>query len=174
MANSNTSISVQGTGSGPLPLECQHFHNEAEDGTPEAVTFCSNADDDVRVPGRVVSTSALPPYALTDPRAITDSCTVASIAAPAWRFSDFQTSTAGNGSLHFNVELATTDAPSGYPMVVAVERWSANETGSQRCVFQPSDGWLGPSNCTFKFDAAAKVLTLDAEWKCSDLDAAHP
>ena len=168
------SITVQGTGTGHLPLECQHFINEAEDGTPETVDFCSNAADDVRIPGRVVARTPLAPYALTDPLALPDSCTAASVAAPAWRFGDFQTSTAGNGSLRFNVELQTTNAPSGYPLVIAVDRWAAAETGWRPCEFGPSDGWLGPSNCTFAFDAATRVLALDAEWKCSDLDTAHP
>jgi len=168
------SVAVQGTGTGHLPLECQYFANEAEDGTPEAVTFCSNAADDVRLPGRVVATTALPAYALTDPLALPDSCTAASVVAAAWRLGDFQTSTAGNGSLRFNVELQTTDAPSGYPMVVAVDRWTAGETGWRPCVFGPSDGGLGPSDCTFRFDASTKELALEAQWMCSDLDAAHP
>ncbi len=172
-------ISVLGTGSAKLPFECQDFEPMVDStGATGVTTFCSVADG-IPVPGKPVSQKSLPPYSLTDPLPPVDSCTVYSIVAPAWRFSGFETTnnaTSSSDSIQFDVELQTSSQSNDTDTATVVSKSDVHLASPSwyQCDLAGGLYGSGPSNCTLRYDAASRLVTLNAEWSCSDLDAAHP
>ncbi|KAK4220783.1 hypothetical protein QBC38DRAFT_513881 [Podospora fimiseda] len=160
-----------------LPITCEAFS--------DTTTFCTG--DPHTFTGRLVSSFPLPPYSLKDPLPTAESCTISSVVSPSWWFSDLVTTTSGTGtgSVKFGIELATGNSSfTGFPSVIArggvpikllMGGAQALEPVWYPCVFE-SIGELNltPTACAFKYDSAERVLRLSADWKCGDLDAAHP
>ncbi len=169
-----------------LPFECQDFEPDADpSGQVGVTTFCTNNADSVPVSGAVVSQKALPPYSLTDPLPPPESCTVSSVTSPAWWITGFETTSnatvaaaGGSKSIRFGVELRTgTAQPNDTDTLTWVSKdGAANATaaGWYQCDLAGGNYGFGPSNCTLRYDNTTSLLTLNAEWSCSDLDPAHP
>ncbi|KAK4198106.1 hypothetical protein QBC40DRAFT_179494 [Triangularia verruculosa] len=168
-------VEIFGVGTARLPLECS--------AVGETTTYC--AGDPATFTGRLISEKPIPPFSLGDPLPTAPSCTISSVVAPSWRFSDFETtSTSGSslGSIRFGIELNTGAALTGYPSTffrsgVPVSA-NATESGTGAwypCVLESvGEQSLTPTACAFRYDAAAQSLALSADWRCSDLDASRP
>lgn len=189
------SISVSASGRTTLALECQAFSDE--------ITFCSGGSSETGpgggFPGNVTGRGLLPPYALGDPLPTAASCTVASVVAPEWRFSDVEATwtgpTGGSGSggeqvgtVRFGLELGLDGAAGEpgqpterYPSTVANSgvRLSPLPGGAEpawhvcalESIGEPS---LAPTSCSFWYEPASHILGLELDWRCSDLDADSP
>ncbi|KAK4183190.1 hypothetical protein QBC35DRAFT_544336, partial [Podospora australis] len=162
-----------GTGSAQIPFQCEVFS--------PAVTFCTG--DPYSFSGRLVNLEPLPPYSLRDPSPVGESCTISSIVAPAFRFSDFETVTTPGqslGSIRFGIELQTGGQFTGFPSTVSrggISGLSPTDIGPAwyPCTFESiGEQSLTPTNCAFRYDADTGVLGVNADWRCNDLDAAKP
>ncbi|KAK3989608.1 hypothetical protein QBC44DRAFT_342503 [Cladorrhinum sp. PSN332] len=179
-ANPAVPVAITAHATAQLPIICEAFS--------PTTTFCTG--DAHTFPGRLVSSSPLPPYALKDPLPTAESCTISSVVFPSWWFSDLVTTTVpgtGTGSVKFGIELATGNSSfTGYPSVVvrggvpiSLLMGGANAEAAEPawypCVFE-SVGDLSrtPTGCAFRYDSVERVLGVSADWKCGDLDAAHP
>ncbi len=163
-----------------MDLSCTHFPDFVNP-TQGDLAYCTGGDDDAVFNGSLISRDKLPAYALREPLPTTDSCTVSSVVSPAWWLGDFattkNTSTTGSlGSISLGIELQTGNEPTGYPAIIihdGVQLAASGEPSWYPCDFagiQP----MAPSNCTFRYDVANKLLSLNTEWICNDLDVAHP
>ncbi|KAK4667701.1 hypothetical protein QC763_310480 [Podospora pseudopauciseta] len=172
-ANPAQPIEIFGVGTARLPLECS--------AVGETTTYC--AGDPATFTGRLISEKPIPPFSLGDPLPTAPSCTISSVVAPSYRFSDFETIVASGsslGSIRFGVELNTGAAFTGYPSTffrsgVSVSVTEGGSTAWYPCVLESvGEQSLTPTACAFRYDAATQSLSLSADWKCSDLDASRP
>lgn len=172
-ADASYSIEIFGVGTARLPLECS--------AVGETTTYC--AGDPATFTGRLISEKPIPPFSLGDPLPTAPSCTISSVVAPSYRFSDFETIVASGsnlGSIRFGIELNTGAAFTGYPSTffrsgVPVSITEGGSTAWYPCVLESvGEQSLTPTTCAFRYDAAAQSLSLSADWKCSDLDASRP
>ena len=160
-----------------MEWECFNDQSENLSGQIEDVAYCTTGGQPLS--GSVVAQQSLPPYALNDPVSTTDSCTVSSFVAPTWRISDFEvTSVAGTtGTISMSLELQTNDILSDYPTTVVqsgIDLSAAGGSAWYPCIIAPGDQATPPSSCSFRYNATSQLLSLNTEWICNDLDAAHP
>ncbi|KJR84733.1 uncharacterized protein SPSK_08952 [Sporothrix schenckii 1099-18] len=176
-------VSITASGSTVLPLNCTSVAVGAGDNAGNKTTCLSNGDIVLQAqhPGTVAS---LPPYSVTDPLPTPDGCTVSSIVGPAWTLSSFEIDTdprdpkgnrtANITSVGFDLRLATGTNEATYPISVYQGRAVEGKPQWFHCTFGADEIPLAPYNCTYTYDAAAKQLTLAADWICSDLDRERP
>lgn len=172
--NPSAPVKIQGAGSLKLPFECQIFEDD-ESETPTVTTFCSGPETEVTIPGKVTGQTLMPPYALKDPLATAESCTLTSLTAPTWSFNGFEVITNGNTqTITFGIELLTGRTAAGYPTIVSNKVTLSGEPAWVSCVFLTAEPVFDAANCAFKYDVASQSLSVRASWGCSDLDTAHP
>ncbi|EAQ88498.1 predicted protein [Chaetomium globosum CBS 148.51] len=177
------SISITGSGTTPLPLECTVFNQTAT----ETTTFCSGGTTDGPVRGNATARALLPPFSLNDPLPTAESCTISSLVAPAWWFNGFETNTTTAHSetvtARFGMELQTAGEASGNFAIVVVEGVevgggeanSSAELPWNRCVLESvGDVALAPTGCELRYDMASGFLGLRVNWTCADLDRGSP
>jgi hypothetical protein len=150
--------------------------------------FCSGGSEPFS--GTITKKEELPPYSLNDPLSTASSCTIASVAAPAWWLSRFETSTTRDqgqsATVRFGMELLTDTAsnvaPTGlgaYIVAHGVPSDSQNipldDLPWNKCVVEAASDWnLAPTECEFKYQASSRYLGIRVGWTCSDLDPESP
>ncbi|KAL1839900.1 hypothetical protein VTJ49DRAFT_1035 [Mycothermus thermophilus] len=161
-----------------LDLDCDQLD--------ERTIFCSGGS--APFSGTIANRQPLPPYSLNDPLSTFPSCTVASVAAPAWWLSGFQTNTTREQgesvTARFGMELLTGTTsnvrPTGFgahivahgvPVPFASENVTLEELPWNECVIEAAGDWtLAPTDCEFKYQMSSRYLGVRVGWTCSDLD----
>ncbi|KAL2267883.1 hypothetical protein VTJ83DRAFT_5160 [Remersonia thermophila] len=165
-----------------LDLDCDQLD--------ESTVFCSGGSPPFS--GTVAKRDRLPPYSLNDPLSTFSSCTIASVAAPAWWLSSFRTSAAAGQdrsvTARFGMELVTGTTsgtrPTGYgahivahdvPVPPAGENVTPEELPWNTCEIEAAGDWsLAPTDCEFKYQESSRYLGVRVGWTCSDLDPSNP
>jgi hypothetical protein len=134
---------------------------------------------DYTLKGKLLSQSALPPYAIEDPVPPRDACTLSSIFHPQWTFSAFQVdgNSGASSSVSFNIILAVQNRGFQYPITVSQGALLANSSWHACAIGRTGDETgepLWPSDCSMKYVPATKELTLKSDWICTDLDPNRP
>jgi len=174
------SVVIKAEASEVLPLQCTNKKIQGD-----FTRRTCEADKEITVKGKLLSEDPLPAFSIEDPVPGADGCTVSSIFKPQWALSSFaidgatgaSTSNAGTGVISFNIILQT--GTRGFQSPIAVSQGAAvpNSPGWYKCEVGP-DGGIGqplwPYDCTLRYNAESKELTLKADWACEDLDKEHP
>ncbi|KAK0641859.1 hypothetical protein B0T16DRAFT_496482 [Cercophora newfieldiana] len=181
-------VAYTGTGTTTLPLKCTASLGR---------TACEA--DSVPVSGSVTSRTALTPYSIEDPLPAADGCTISSVVSPAWTISNFEIVSSpalGGGHDHggqtpsapstpatvgFNIKLNTQTNTFDYPVFVTNKGGAPTASGKDGdkegwwpCTFGTGEQPLTPRSCKFAYEEGEKVLKVDADWVCVDLDAGSP
>jgi len=170
-------VSITAGASTILPLKCV---TENIEGTISDICRVTN-DEHVTLKGQLLNQKALPAYSIIDPVLGPDGCTAASILGPSWRFNYFhidQSKDNTTSSVGFNIILSIPKPSFVFPLSISQDlKPLANNSEWYPCVIGPFDPYeerLYPKECSLKYDAATKELTLKADWECSDLDENYP
>ncbi|KAK3313585.1 hypothetical protein B0H66DRAFT_629527 [Apodospora peruviana] len=173
-------LNITATGSAVIPFECST--DAVPDSPDDTKTTCQTKDNtDVTVHGRLGPVVTLQPFVIEDPVPSRDGCTLTSMFHPAWAFSSFSVTTAnatgGLPELFFNLILATDSRGFQFPIPIYQGDKVAGQEGWYKCVVG-TDGEnaapLWPYECSFKYVAERKELTLKADWACQEFDPDHP
>lgn len=183
-------VAYTGTATTTLPLKCT---------TSQGRTACEA--DSVVVGGSLTSQTALVPYSIEDPLPSADGCTISSVVSPAWTISNFEivsspagaSPSPGGGHDHggaaaaapptvgFNIKLNTKTNTFDYPVFVtnkgepaAKGNGGSGEEEWWPCAFGTGEQPLAPRSCKFAYEEGERVLKVDADWVCVDLNGESP
>ncbi|KAH7625533.1 hypothetical protein B0T09DRAFT_325391 [Sordaria sp. MPI-SDFR-AT-0083] len=162
-------VSITGTGSTTLPLNCD---------TGSTTTYCQA--DGVPVQGQVLSKTALAPYSIEDPIPTADGCTISSVLSPSWAFSNFELDKStgddvSSAAISFNLHLNTQNSLFDFPVFVYhddvklgdAETWYPGSFGAGE---QP----LAPKTASFRYHDKTQEIAIKMDWVCIDIDPEHP
>ncbi|KAK3948326.1 hypothetical protein QBC32DRAFT_373646 [Pseudoneurospora amorphoporcata] len=162
-------VSITGTGSTTLPLNCS---------TVSTTTYCQA--DNVPVQGQVSSETALAPYSIEDPIPSADGCTISSVVSPSWVLSNFELDKStgddvSSAAISFNLRLNTQNSLFDFPVFVYhdgvklgdAETWYPGSFGAGE---QP----LAPKTASFQYADKTQEVAIKTDWVCIDIDPEHP
>lgn len=175
-------VSYTGTGTTTLPLKCT---------TSLGRTACEA--DSVPLSGSLLTRTPLVPYSIEDPIPTPDGCTISSVVSPAWTITNFEVVSgpsapshnhggggstappASPASVGFNIKLNTKTNSFDYPVFVTNKGVALQDDDKWwPCSFGTGEQPLAPRSCKFQYEETGRVLKVDADWVCVDLDAGSP